>query len=133
MKYLLSLCMFLIGCDEKPMINIYQQEILKVPPNCLQLQVSPPNSKIESTLNSIYAFISSCPYKLEVSYKKGIHCNSTQNAYSSALGKFPSSYLKMEVRKGLSLQYSYYIDLQNSVTNNDLSNGINRIREDLGI
>ena len=128
---LLPLWLILLGCDEKPMVNVYHKEILKTPPTCLALQVVPSNPTVTKTLQKMYAFTPLCDYRLDVSFKEGIHCNSTQNAASSALGHFPHSYLKMEIRKGFSLQYSYYIDLSETVSANDVKKGFSKINDDL--
>jgi hypothetical protein len=37
----------------------------------------------------------------------------------------------MEIRRGLTLQYSYYIDLDHKPGASDIKRGFNRIKEDL--
>jgi hypothetical protein len=49
-----------------------------------------------------------CPYRLEVYSKNGIHYNSNQNSNRKALSAFPSSYLRMDIRREMTLLYTYY-------------------------
>jgi len=129
---LLIVALFFQGCESQtPLVNVYKQEIVKTPLRCLTLVVVPKDTQIEQTLKEIYPFKRECPYRLEVSFKGGIHCNSTQNATRSALGNFPQSYLRMEIRKGFSLQYSYYIDLTHPIGGADVAKGFERIQEDI--
>ena len=128
---MVTVLLFLSGCDEKAQVNIYKPEILKTPIPCLQLIVSPSSKKIAGVMQRLYIFKESCPYKLTVSYKNGITCNSTFNVQTKTVNGFPKSYLNMEIRKGFSLQYSYYIDLMEDVTPKDIKRGFDRIKEDL--
>jgi hypothetical protein len=121
----------LSGCEEKAMVNIYDKNILKNPPTCLSLSVIPEDQAMKNVLEKSYAFDLSCPYRLDVSYKNGIHCNSNQNSDRKALSAFPSSYLRMEIRRGMRLLYSYYIDLPQSASPEDVERGIKRIVKDI--
>lgn len=82
-------------------------------------------------MRKLYAFEDNCPYHLDISYKNGITCNSTQNVQRKCIDGFPSAYLNMEVRKGLSLKYSYYIDLKSDVTREDIEKGFECLSKDL--
>jgi len=124
---------FLTACDDKAIINIYDKNIPKTPIPCLKLTVLPPNSMIQTTMERLYPFTENCPYHLDISYKNGITCNSTQNVQTKCINGFPSSYLNMEVRKGFSLKYSYYIDLKSDVTREDVEKGFERLKEDLNL
>ena len=99
----------------------------------MKLVVFPEDIKIIETMRGLYDFDDKCPLKLEISYREGIHCNSNQNADKKALSNFPQSYLRMELRTGLKLQYSYYIDLSENVDTKALKNGFKRIKKDLDI
>ena len=99
----------------------------------MKLVVFPEDIKIIETMRGLYDFDDKCPLKLEISYREGIHCNSNQNADKKALSSFPQSYLRMELRIGLKLQYSYYIDLSEDVDAIALKNGFKRIKKDLDI
>ena len=115
------------------MTTVYDKSILNKKPTCLQLSVMPEDKHIRSTLQQLYDFNQSCGYRLDVSFKQSIVCNSHYNAQSKALGKMPSSYLKMELRRGLSLKYSYYMDLDHKPDKEDVEEGFEQFRKDLGI
>ncbi len=134
LKYLTLLGIFsLLGCQEqKPLIHWYHQKSLKEKPvTCLALQLPQENPLILQTLQSLYTFEPTCHDRLEVSFKEGIVCNSQKNASASALGHFPHSYLKMELHRGFSLLYSYYIDLPQSVEPSDVKEGFLQVKHDL--
>ena len=120
------------ACGNKAIVNVYDKSIQKTSIPCLKLILYPPNAMIEKRIKQHYRFTNrSCPYRLEISYKNGIACNSTQNVQTKSINGFPSSYLKMEIRKGFSLQYSYYIDLMSKVDSDDIDDGFKRLEEDL--
>ncbi len=96
----------------------------------MKLVIFPPDEILESTLKKIYTFDDTCPLKLEVSKKSGIVCNSAHNSQKKALSNFPSSYLKMQITSN-HLLYSYYIDLKDDVTREDIENAFTRIQKDL--
>ncbi|AKF25318.1 hypothetical protein YH65_07890 [Sulfurovum lithotrophicum] len=134
MKKTISLCIclfFLSACGDKAIVNVYDKNILKTPLPCLKLTVFPKNEMIQKTMEGLYTFDKSCPYHLDITHKSGIACNSTQNVQTKCINGFPSSYLNMEVRKGLSLKYSYYIDLMSDVTEEDVKKGFERLNDDL--
>jgi len=123
--------LFLTACDDGAVINVYDKSVLASPVECLSLQVSPPDTAITNTMKKLYRFEDNCPLRLEISYKNGITCNSTFNVQTKAVSGFPSSYLNMEIRRGFSLKYSYYIDLDEDVKPKDLEKGFSKIKEDL--
>lgn len=96
----------------------------------MSLSVFPPNKTIEDTLNSFYPFKKECEYSLVISYKTSITCNSNQNADKKAYG-FPQSYLRMELKYGAYLQYTYYKDLQDNLSAKDVQNGFEKMKEEL--
>jgi hypothetical protein len=128
-----TLLVFLLtSCgDDNAMVTVYDKSILKTPVSCMKLQVFPENKMIEETMRHLYHFDPSCSLKLNISYKNGITCNSTFNVQTKSMNGFPSSYLNMELREGLSLKYSYYIDLQEEVSPEDLEKGFERMKQDL--
>ncbi len=97
----------------------------------MKLVVSPPDEKVQKTLNELYSFDDSCSVELEVSLKSSIVCNSNQNSQKKALSNFPISYLRMQVSKNGQLFYSYYIDLTHSVSDEDVKIAFKRIKKDL--
>ncbi|WP_295421110.1 hypothetical protein [Sulfurovum sp.] len=129
--FILLLIFFITGCDSDPLVTFYNKNIQNKKIDCMQLSVMPKDKEITSTLQDLYPFSQTCNYRLEVSFKDNIVCNSHYNAQSKALGKMPSSYLKMELRHGLSLQYSYYIDLDHKPNSSDLQKGFDRLKKDL--
>ena len=97
----------------------------------MRLIVFPSDKVLEQTLNSLYKFTPDCEYRLEVSKKGGIVCNSNQNAAKKTLSNFPSTYLRMDVSKDSRAIYSYYIDLLDNVTNYDVEKAFFRLQKDI--
>ncbi len=130
----LAALFLLTACDDsKPVVNIYHKEITQTPLPCMKLTVFPEEKDLSDALMKLYPFKNDCPLVLSVSYKSSIHCNSGYNACRQALGNFPTSYLKMELRRGLGLQYSYYIDLNSKPDGADVQKGFERMEKDLKI
>ena len=88
----------------------------------MRLSVFPPKESIQEKLLSLYPFEKNCKSELMVSYKESIVCNSSQNAQKKALG-MAKSYLRLELKKENILVYSYYIDLADSIGEEDIENG----------
>lgn len=88
----------------------------------MNLVVFPPEKTIETTLQELYTFDTTCDTDLVVSYKSSIVCNSNQNANNKALG-MAKSYLRLELKQGQRLLYSYYIDLAENLENKDVVKG----------
>lgn len=122
--------LFLLGCNDGSQVFVYDKKILDAKIECMSLTVFPPNKSIENTLSSLYHFKKECEYELVVSYKTSITCNSNQNADKKAFG-LPQSYLRMELKKGANLQYTYYKDLQDNLTSKDVQNGFERMKGEL--
>ena len=120
---------FLSGCSDNAMTKLYDKNFSN--PSCLRLIVFPPDEMIESSMNELYSFDKECEYKLQVSKKAGITCNSTHNAADKTISNFPSGYLKMDVTKGSKIVYSYYIDLINTPTKSDVKSAFVRVKKDL--
>ena len=97
----------------------------------MRLVVFPPDKVLEQTLNSLYKFTPNCEYILEVSKKGGIVCNSNQNAAKKTLSNFPSTYLRMDVSKENRALYSYYIDLLDNVSEDDVKSAFSRMQKDI--
>lgn len=96
----------------------------------MNLLIFPPNESIENKLNELYPFTPNCDLDLVVSYKSSIVCNSNQNAAKKALG-MAKSYLRLELKKGTHLLYSYYIDLTENVSGKDVESGFNVMKDTL--
>jgi len=123
--------LFITACDDNAIVNVYDKTILKTPIPCLKLSVIPETKFLTETMKSLYSFDEQCPYTLDVSYKNSITCNSTSNVQSRSISGFPSAYLSMKVRQGLSVKYSYYIDLKEDVSSKNLEKGFERLKKDL--
>jgi len=123
--------LLLNACNDKSIVTVYDKSVTKTPVKCLSLQSVPEDKKMREILLKRYPFKAGCPQRLSVSYKSGIVCNSAYNAPQKALSNFPNSYLNMEIRKGLSLQYSYYIDLDHKPDAADIEKGFEQIKDDL--
>jgi len=123
--------LLLTACEEKrkPIISIDTN--VKFPLSCLKLNQLDSKEDFEATLKKLYTFKANCPHQLTLSYKKDIVCNSGYNASGQSLGKFPKSFLKLEIRKGFKVEYSYYIDLLDNVNSNDVEEGFSRLKKDI--
>jgi len=130
---LLSFLFLLSGCGDNSIVTVYDKSIKDKKIDCLRLSVSPIDKNISSYIKKYYNFSDMCPYSLNISYKSSIVCNSPYNASQKNLSSFPNSYLNMEIRKGMSLEYSYYIDLQHKPTADDVQKGWQRITKDLDV
>ena len=113
------------------MVKIFDKNISENRVPCLRLVVFPPDKVLEQTLKKLYKFSPDCDYRLEVSKKGGIVCNSKQNVAKKTLSNFPSTYLRMDVSQGDKAIYSYYIDLLDSVSEDDLSSAFSRLKKDI--
>jgi len=112
-------------------VTVYDRNVTRGEIPCLRLRVFPPDPEAKRVMETLYTFASECPYTLQISTKSGIHCNSNANAPTKTLSNFPSAYLRMELRRGMRLLYSYYIDLTASPTASDIEKGFERMQEDL--
>ncbi len=119
----------LSSCN-KAEITYYNKKLKSNKIACLSYS---PKSRVllDNSLESMYSFKSNCRYKLELSYKSDIVCNSPYNYSQKTTTNFPSAYLNLEVKKGFNLEYSYYIDLTQKPTVNDLKKAFDRLRVDI--
>ncbi|MEA3330182.1 MAG: hypothetical protein U9Q29_00615 [Campylobacterota bacterium] len=123
--------LFFISCEDKAMVTLHAKEFSQKKIPCMRLVVFPPDKIFQASLKELYAFDDNCAFTLEVSKKSGISCNSNQNSDKKALTNFPSSYLKMVVRIDSRLIYSYYIDLLDAVSEQDVVDAFERVQKDL--
>ncbi len=100
-------------------------------PSCLRLVVFPPDEMIQNCISELYKFDKECEYKLQISKKSGITCNSTHNVGKKTTSNFPSGYLKMDISKGSKKLYSYYKDLKETPTKSDVEHAFSRVKKDL--
>lgn len=125
--------LFLSACSDNASVSIYKQNLPKEKIDCLHLLLSPPNAMIEKELLKLYDFDETCEFRLEVSTKSDIVCNSNYNYQSKAVGSFPSSYLKLQLDGKSGIIYSYYIDLVDAVSEKDVQKAFSRLEEDLSL
>ncbi len=121
------------GCGDSAIVKLYDQNLTRHPPRCLALRVFPPDPTAKKRLQALYTFSKKCPYTLELSTKAGIHCNSGANAPLKTTSNFPSAYLRLELREGMRLLYSYYIDLTNVPGAGDVERAWKRFSKDIPI
>ena len=81
----------------------------------------------------MYPFRPDCPYRLSVTTKENIHCNSNQNSDRKALSAFPTSFIRMEIHRGMRLVYSYYVDLPKSAEKSDIRRAFRKVFNDLNL
>ena len=125
--------MFLSACSDNATITIYEKNLPKEKISCITLLIFPPNEKLQTTFEKFYSFDENCSTQLEVSSKSGIVCNSNHNVQKKAVGSFPTSYLKMQLNSGSKIVYSYYIDLKDDVTEDDMRRAFSALKEDLSL
>ena len=131
-KYLyFTLLLFFVACEEKAKPTVIISSDLKRPISCMKFNRLSGDKEFLSSLEKLYDFNQSCPFVLTLSSKKDIVCNSTNNVMSKNMGKFPKSFLKLELRKGLKVEYSYYVDLYSNVDEDDVKEGFERLKKDL--
>jgi len=128
---LLIVLLLFTACEEKRKPVISVDVNVQLPLSCLKLSPLESEESFEATLKKLYTFKVNCPHQLTLSYKKDIVCNSGYNASGQSLGKFPRSFLKLEVRKGFTVEYSYYIDLLDNVESDDVEEGFARLKKDI--
>ncbi len=82
-------------------------------------------------MRALYPFRNDCPVVMEVGHKENICCNSTQNVQQKTLSNFPHHFLRLEIRRGMTPLYSYYIDLDHPADADDAKAAFDRLKEDL--
>ncbi len=128
--YLITLILF-IACEEKEKPSVIISSDLKRPISCMKLNKIGGDKELLESLEKLYDFNQSCIFTLTLSSKKDIVCNSTNNVMSKNMGKFPKSFVKLELRKGMKVEYSYYVDLYSNVDEDDIKEGFDRLKKDL--
>ncbi len=126
-----GLVLMLSGCEDKSIVNLYDKSLQKHPPKCLALTTVLQDASMEKAVRDRFHFDPKCLWRLVIDYKRNIQCTSNQNSERKALGAFPSSYLRMEIWHGMSVAYSYYIDVPRAANPDDIARAIARIKSDL--
>jgi len=126
---ILTLLALFTSCSDDATIIKNDKALSNLP--CMNLVVFPPDKLITQTLLKLYNFDTNCRYRLEVSRKSGIVCNSNQNADKKALTNFPSGYIRMDLYKNGTSLYSYYKDLTHKASQDDIYDAFKRLQKDL--
>ena len=127
---LIAIVLLLGACEEKSKPIIIKNPNAQIPISCMKLDSLEKNELINQ-LETLYNFTPNCNYTLSLKFKKDIVCNSTQNVGMKSMGKFPQSFLQLEVREGLKPIYSYYIDLYHNANIDDVKIGFMRLNKDI--
>ncbi len=125
------LALFLMGCNKKSEPLIHKDANLSTPIACMSLNEFEIDKSFSEKLHTLYTFDTHCDLKLSMKYKKDIVCNSPYNPNSKNISQFPKSFLNMELRRGLKVMYSYYIDLYSNVDEEDVEDAFKRLKRDL--
>ncbi len=121
----------MIGCSKKSEPLIKKDANLSTPIMCMSLNELAIEKSFIDKLHTLYTFDKDCDLKLTVKYKKDIVCNSPYNSNGKSVSQFPKSFLKLELRRGFNIVYSYYIDLYNNVDIDDVEDAFKRVEKDL--
>ena len=123
--------LFFSGCQEKERDPVIIKANMTTPISCLKLNNIDQEDALTEYLKKLYPFKDECRYTVTLTYKKDIVCNSSYNVGMKSMGKFPKSFIQLEVRRGLDTLYSYYQDLYNNIEPKDIKRGFNRLKNDL--
>ena len=128
--FLFLLLIFLLtGCSDNATITKSQKDLKNV--NCMRLVVFPPNKFLNETMHELYNFDDNCSYKLSISQKSGIVCNSNQNADKKILANFPSGYIRLDLYKGYKNIFSYYRDITHKTTKEDVKKAFASLQKEI--
>ena len=127
--YAVIFLFLLAGCSDNASITKSSKDLKDV--RCMRLVVFPPNKFLTTTMQSLYNFDDNCSYKLEVSQKNGIVCNSNQNADKKILADFPSGYIRIDLLKGAKNIFSYYRDLTHRAKKEDVTKAFDSLKKEL--
>ena len=125
---LIACSLVITACEDKNVyVSFYDKSIKKIP--CLSLDNS--LKPFEGSLQKEYNFKENCPYKLVLASATNIVCKSPFNASTKTTTNFPSSYIELDIKKGIDLIYSYYKDLTHETTKDDIQDGFKRLKRDI--
>ena len=126
-----STLIFFVACEEKAKPKVTIDSDLALPITCMKLNILGDDKVLVNSLNNLYTFDKHCSLTLTLSSKKDIVCNSTVNMMSKNMGKYPKSFVKLELREGMKIKYSYYLDLYSNVDEDDVEEGFEQLKKDL--
>ncbi len=129
LKLFLVSILLLLGCsNRKEYINLYEQNLPKSGIDCLGVDEMS-QADLSKYLDGLYHFDKSCRYKISLSSRAKIVCNSSFNAPQKATTNFPSAYLRLELKDGMALIFSYYADLTSPPDESDVKRAFEVLRE----
>ena len=119
--------LLLAACSDNATIKESKEDLKDV--NCMRLVVFPPDKFLSETVQKLYDFDDNCSYRLSISQKSGIVCNSNQNADKKILANFPSGYIRLDLTKGSKTIFSYYRDLTHKADEEDVQRAFVRLQK----
>jgi len=125
--FITGILLFLTACSDNATIKESKEDLKNV--NCMRLVVFLPDKFLSETVQKLYDFDENCSYRLSISQKSGITCNSNQNADKKILANFPSGYIRLDLTKGSKTIFSYYRDLTHRADEEDIQKAVERLQE----
>lgn len=117
------------ACSDNATITKSKKDLKDV--QCMRLVIFPPNKFLSETMHKLYNFDENCSYKLSISQKSGIVCNSNQNADKKILANFPSGYIRLDLSKDYKNIFSYYKDLTHKANKEDIKKAFEALQEEI--
>ena len=127
--FILIVIFLLSACSDNATIIESKEDLKDV--NCMKLVVFPPDKFLSEIVQKLYKFDENCSYKLSVSQKSGITCNSNQNADKKILANFPSGYIRLDLTKDSKTIFSYYRDLTDRADEEDMKKAFATLQKHL--
>jgi hypothetical protein len=121
---------FILGCNDKYIINIYDKEQIKQPIKCLNLLIEPSSIQIEQNIKKLYNFSSNCQNTLKIRYKSDIVCTSPYSTKKNS-SVFPTSFVELSIIRDEKTIYSCYKDLTSEDIDDEIEKAYYKIKNNL--
>jgi hypothetical protein len=115
------------GCGGEAYINVYDKSITEKTLPCLAIDPMS-GDKLKEYISPLYRFDKSCEYRIVLSSKSGISCNSSFNSSQKSSSNFPNAYLRVELKRGMRLLFSYYKDLTSAPKKDDVEDAFEALK-----
>ena len=125
----ISIIFLLTACSDNATIIESKEKLKNV--SCMKLIVFPANIFLSQTMQKLYKFDDNCSYRLSISQKSSIICNSNQNADKKILANFPSGYIRLDLTKDNQTIFSYYRDLTRKTDKEDVKRAFNSLLDEI--
>ncbi len=125
----ISIIFLLTACSDNATIIESKDKLKNV--SCMKLIVFPANRFLNQTIQKLYKFDDNCSYRLSISQKSSIICNSNQNADKKILANFPSGYIRLDLTKDNQTIFSYYRDLTRKTDKEDVKRAFNSLLDEI--